>query len=124
MSNKAVVIGEFEGILADLTAEGKGYWNVSEDKANNTLFCAYVRGKESGNRRIDFSDIIWNHDVQPIAETLRRLGIKEFTISSAASNLFANLVEFKKFGVVLADAVMVNNFSGDHKMPALLLKVE
>ena len=52
MSNKAVVIGEFEGILAELTAEGKGYWNVSEDKANNTLFCAYVSGKESGNSRI------------------------------------------------------------------------
>lgn len=124
MSNNVVVIEEFEEILAELTASGKAYWNVSEDKVNRTLFCAYCKCKESGNQLIDFNEIIWDYDVKPIASTLRRFGIREFTISSAASNLFENLAAFKANGVKVKDTVYVNNFSGERKVPAILMKVE
>ena len=124
MSKKALVIEEFEGILAELTANGKSYWDANPEKVNSQLFGAYCRDRDSGNSRINITDTIWSEEIQPIVETMRRLDIKEFTISSTSSSLFQNLLDFKKFGVVIADTILVNNVSGDRKIPALLMRVE
>ncbi|MBQ7153949.1 MAG: hypothetical protein IJR85_00110 [Synergistaceae bacterium] len=51
MKNEALVIGEFEEILS-----GHREFNKAVD--NWTMFKAYQQGKESGNARLDFNDII------------------------------------------------------------------
>ena len=80
MTNNAAVIEEYEAILARLTENGKDYWEVSSKEANRTMFYAYSIMKETGNIRLDFNEVIWDYDIQPIADTFRRNGVKEFTI--------------------------------------------
>ena len=74
-------IAAFENAIAnrvkDIRAEG----------INATAFWAYRRSMESGNDLIDFSEVIWDDDVEPIAETFKQEGIEEFTISSTFSGI-------------------------------------
>ena len=74
-------ITTFENAIAnrvkDIRAEG----------INATAFWAYRRSQDNGNDLIDFSEVIWDEDVEPIAETFKKEGIDEFTISSTFSSL-------------------------------------
>ena len=72
MSNTLVAIEEYEGILARLKSEGKPYWCVKSEDANRTMFGAYCNSKEVGQSLIDFNDVIWDADIKPIAETMRK----------------------------------------------------
>ncbi|MCI6729973.1 MAG: hypothetical protein MR473_07310 [Clostridiales bacterium] len=95
-------ITAFENAIAnrvkDIRAEG----------INATAFWAYRRSIESGNDLIDFSEVIWDEDVEPIAETFRQNGITEFTISSTFSGLIATLSAFDKQGFKMAGITEVN----------------
>ena len=95
-------IAAFENAIAnrvkDIRAEG----------INATAFWAYRRSIESGNDLIDFSEVIWDEDVEPIAETFRQNGITEFTISSTFSGLIATLSAFDKQGFKMAGITEVN----------------
>ena len=95
-------ITAFENAIAnqvkDIRAEG----------INATAFWAYRRSMESGNDLIDFSEVIWDDDVEPIAETFKQEGIEEFTISSTFSGLIATLAAFDKSGYKMAGITEVN----------------
>lgn len=65
---------------------------------NPTLFWAYRNSIRSGNNQIDFSEVIWDHDINNIAKFLKENNIQEFTISSSFSNLVLTLAEFAKHG--------------------------
>lgn len=73
--------------------------NLKEEGINATLFWAYRHSMEAGNDLIDFDEVIWDYDIEEIAETLRAEGIKEFTISSTFSSLIPILAEFEKHGI-------------------------
>ena len=60
---------------------------------NGTLFWAYRTSKENGNELIDFNEVIWDYDIEEIAQTLKANGITEFTISSTFSSLIETLRE-------------------------------
>ena len=108
MSKSTVVIEEYEGIMAKLAAEGKPCWCVKDEDANRTMFKAYFDSKESGKERIDFSDVIWNTDVQPIADACRKFGITEFTISVRQGSLVDEILPaFQEFGVTIQRMVKV-----------------
>ena len=72
-------IAAFENAIAnqvkDIRAEG----------INANAFWAYRRSEDAGNDLIDFSEVIWDEDIDPIAETFQENGITEFTISSTFS---------------------------------------
>lgn len=95
-------IAAFENAIAnrvkDIRAEG----------INATAFWAYRRSMESGNDLIDFSEVIWDDDVEPIAETFKHEDIEEFTISSTFSGLIATLAAFDKSGYKMAGITEVN----------------
>ena len=122
MSNKGVVIEEFEEILS-----GKREFDAERD--NRTMLEAYRQGKESGNARLDLNDVIWDKDIRPIAEIVRRTGIKEFTISCATFSLIRILAEFEELGIKVAGIIKVNSRfhvwnSEEHEViPAFLMKV-
>jgi len=82
-----VYIENYERILERLISKGKMFWQVSEDEANRTLFNAYCNSKGDNLEMLDFGDVIWDTDVQPIAETLRGADIKKFTISVSQMNI-------------------------------------
>jgi len=84
--------------IKDIRAEG----------INATAFWAYRRSKEHGNDLIDFAEVIWESDVEPITDTFKKEGIDEFTISSTLSGLVAILALFEKHGYRMAGITEVN----------------
>jgi len=83
--------------ISDLSAEG----------INPTAFWAYRKSCEAGNDMIDFGEVIWQTDVAGIAETFKREGITEFTISSTFSNLIDTLAAFEAYGFKMAGLTTV-----------------
>ena len=45
--------------------------SLEELGINATLFWAYRTSKETGNELIDFNEVIWDYDIEEIAQTLR-----------------------------------------------------
>lgn len=76
--------------------------NLKDYGINHTLFWAYRNSITAGNDRIDFSETIWDSDIEEITETLKGNGISEFTISSTFSSLIPILAEFAKHGFQMA----------------------
>ncbi len=74
---------------------------------NPTLFWAYQVAKDTSNDEIDFSEVIWDYDIEPIAQQLREEGIKSFTISSTFSSLIETLAAFEKQGFRMAGLTRV-----------------
>ena len=50
--------------------------SLKELGINGTLFWAYRTSKETGNELIDFNEVIWDYDIEEIAQTLRANDIK------------------------------------------------
>lgn len=86
----------FERAIAEQAASLKD-WDI-----NPTLFWAYRNSITAGNGQIDFSETIWDSDIEEITKTLKENGISEFTISSTFSSLIPTLEEFAKHGFQMA----------------------
>lgn len=72
--------------------------NLKDYGINATLFWAYRESIEAGNEQINFSEVIWDKDIDDISKTLLNNEIYEFTISSTFSSLIPTLAEFEKHG--------------------------
>ncbi|MBQ7220694.1 MAG: hypothetical protein IJS28_06930 [Synergistaceae bacterium] len=124
-------IQEYEDIAARLSSEGKPYWGFKDGEANCTMLKAYFNSKETGKASLDFNDTIWDTDIQPIAEAVRRFGISEFTISVRQTNLIDLLAAFQELGITVAGVVKVETNrqaplgQEEHEvLDALLMKVQ
>ena len=87
---------------------------------------AYRNNEAAGNARLDFNDVIWDEDIKAIAETMRKAGIKEFTISVPQGNLLNILAAFQELGVFVQGVVQVRTrYKSDEgkTIPALLMQV-
>ena len=82
--------------------------NLAEYGINYTAFWAYRKSIDAENDFIDFSEVIWDEDIDPIAETFRENDITEFTISSTFSGLIPTLAAFQKHGFKMTGIVEVN----------------
>ena len=72
--------------------------SLKDEGINSTMFWAYRMSKECGNELIDFSEVIWEKDIEEIIDACRENNIKEFTISNRMSGLIDILVAFEKLG--------------------------
>ena len=90
---------------------------------NETMSRAYEQTKNAGNERLDLNDVIADEEVRPIAETVRRLGIKEFTISAGSFGIIRTLAAFAELGIKTADIITINS-RFNQRIPAFLMKVE
>ena len=115
-------ITAFENVIADQVKDLKA------EGINPTTFWAYRTSCHNGNELIDFSEVIWDEDVEPIAETLRTNSITDFTISSTFSGLIATLAAFDKLGFKMAGITEVNANYTDWmtneraRVPAILMR--
>ena len=82
--------------------------DIRTEGINPTAFWAYRRSQKNGNDLIDFNEVIWDADVEHIAETFKKEGIDEFTISSTFSGLIATLAAFEKNGYRMDGITEVN----------------
>ena len=87
---------------------------VSDLGINRTLFWAYRDSKEAGNELIDFSDVIWDEEIEPITTFLKENGITEFTVSSTFSSLIPALAGFEKHGFKMAGLTKVRTRYKDY----------
>lgn len=116
-------IEAFENAIANQVKDLRGIG------INPTLFWAYRNSEEAENDRIDFSEVIWEEDIEAIAETFKQNDIREFTISSTFSSLINALADFEKHGFKMAGITEVNaNYTdwqtGKRKrVPAVLMKL-
>ena len=98
--------------------------SLEELGINATLFWAYRTSKETGN------EVIWDYDIEEIAQTLRANGITEFTISSTFSSLIETLAAFEKQGISMAGLTTVKARytdwkTGEHALiPAIKMTVK
>ena len=93
-----------ENKVKDLRAEG----------INPTLFWAYRESIEAGNEKINFSECIWEQEIEDIANCLKENGILEFTISSTFSSLIPALAGFEKHGFKIAGLTKVRTRYKDY----------
>lgn len=82
--------------------------SLSDYGINETMFWAYQKSMEAENALINFYEVIWDEDVEPIDATFRQNGITEFTISSTSSSLIATLAAFEKQDFRVAGLTQVN----------------
>ena len=95
---------------------------------NPTMYWAYRKSCDAENDILDFNDVIWEHDIQPIVDTCNKVGITEFTISSNFTGLLKTMYELSKrgFNVVCTTEVRANymDFEKQDKaiVPAVLIR--
>lgn len=81
---------------------------LSDTGINHTIFWAYRECEETGNELINFSEVIWDKDVEAIIKTCNENEITEFTISSNFSGLITTLAAFEKLGCRMNGLTEVN----------------
>jgi len=102
---------------------------------NPTFGAAYFYSRTAGNRLINFSEVIWDRDIDEIIANCRRYGIKDFTISSTFSGLLETIAEFEKRGCHMVRLIEINSNIDDWKaglegiqkkevIPALLMRID
>lgn len=92
----------FERAIAE-KAENLKDWGI-----NGTAFWAYRKSIDADNDLIDFSEVIWDEDIDAIVQTFTDNGITEFTISSTFSSLIPTLAAFDKHGFKMEGITEVN----------------
>ena len=103
--------------------------NFKEAGINRTMYWAYENSREAGNDTIDFSEVIWDADNEPIVNACRAYGIDHITISSTFSGLIATLAEFEKLGCKVDGLTKVKSSYSDWQtgekqiLPAILVSI-
>ena len=92
----------FERAIAEQAGSLKD-WGI-----NGTAFWAYRKSIDAGNDLIDFSEVIWDDDIDAIVQAFTDSGITEFTISSTFSGLIKTLVGFENAGYKMTGTTKVN----------------
>ena len=102
-------------------AATKGNEFFRENNLNTTLYWAYRKSKQNGNEFIDFQEVIWDEDIEPIANFLKAEGINKFTISSLAA---FEKQGFHMNGLTKVTADYTDFATGKPKIiPAILMKL-
>ena len=109
------------------------YSKQMADYAVNFIEClCHTKGTWAGKpfELIDFNEVIWDYDIEEIAQTLRANDITEFTISSTFSSLIETLAAFEKQGISMAGLTTVKARytdwkTGEHALiPAIKMTVK
>ena len=99
-------------------------------KAKYEVLAGYSDLKRTKNDLLDFNDNIWESDMDGVTAEIRRIGIKEFTVSSSGTRLLEMLADFEKRGIRVVGFRNIKsgwrNFETDEEetKPAILMKVE
>ena len=93
------------------------------------IWAMYKNSQDNKNQYIDFSDAIWDNEVEQIIKTLKDNGIEYFTFSSTWSSAVKIAWLFKQNGCSLEGLIEINENIDDFetrkikKTPAYLFKL-
>ena len=101
-----------------ITAEERDAAREAAKKAENQIdekgdiackiWRAYEKSRDNENEILDFDDIIWDRDVEALADCMKENGIKAFTYSCRATDAVETLWLFKEAGCTIGEMVEVN----------------
>ena len=101
----------------------------TEDRCFQKIWAMYKNSQDNKNQYIDFSDAIWDNEVEQIIKTLKDNGIEYFTFSSTWSSAVKIAWLFKQNGCSLEGLIEINENIDDFetgkmkKTPAYLFKL-
>lgn len=93
------------------------------------FFWNYVNSMDAHNDRIDFDNVIWDHNVELFVSELKKVDINEFTFSSTSDNAIEIAWLLQKYGCTLKGIVEINNqypyreYDENGKIHALLFTI-
>lgn len=93
------------------------------------FFWNYVNSMDVHNDRIDFDNVIWDHNVELFVSELKKVDINEFTFSSTSDNAIEIAWLLQKHGCTLKGVVEINNqypyreYDENGKIHALLFTI-
>jgi hypothetical protein len=102
-------------IIEILDKAAKNGTRFKDIDINPTFEAAYFYSIDAENELINFAEVIWDYDIDPILENCQRLGISEFTISSTFSGLIETIAELQKRGCTLDGLTEINSRYSDWK---------
>ncbi len=103
--------------------------SLKEMGINPTFYWVYHKTKEIGNEELDFHEVIWDYDIEPIVTACKEYGIERFTISSRMSGIIETINEFVKLGCSIEGITEVNapykNWETNdyERLPAIIIKL-
>lgn len=106
--------------------------SFEETKINPTMFRAYTKSLKLDYDLINFEDVIWENDVEPIVNSCRELNITMITITCEQSSMIKILSLFDKLGCkILGMTELKTQYydwdKDDNKIPkyepALIIKI-
>lgn len=96
---------------------------------NTTIRGAIERNKITKNSTIDFCEVIWDYDIEPIINFCKTEEIPHITISSTFSSLITTLAAFEKQGCEIGGLTEVSSENKDwetgslKRVPAIIVKI-
>ena len=85
----------------------------TEIDINILLGQAYLYSFETDNELPNFSEVVWQNQIEEILADCKRYGITEFTISSTFSSLINVVARFEELGAKLDGLVKINSIHRD-----------
>ena len=80
----------------------------TEEKCFQKIWAMYKNSQDNKNQYIDFSDAIWDNEVEQIIKTLKDNGIEYFTFSSTWSSAVKIAWRFQQNGCSLEGLIEIN----------------
>ncbi len=108
-------IEEFDKILAGVSKPDK--------YTNYALFGAYEASISVCNKYLNFQQIIFDEDIEPIVNTCKKNGIREFTISYEKIGLLKTLEAFENLGCKITGFTKAPRYPDAKPIRALKLQV-
>ena len=99
-------------------------------KANYEVLSSYSNLRCTKNELLDFAGNIWERNMDAVVAEIRRIGLKEFTVSESGTRLLEMLADFEKRGIRVAGFRNIKTGWRDletdeeETKPAILMKVE
>lgn len=93
---------------------------------NCTIFTAYKHSKRYKQELLNFDEVIWEKDIEPIIEFCKENGIEEITISSTFSGILETLDIMAEYGCEIICLTKVNYIDWHDevtKIPALKIRM-
>ena len=93
---------------------------------NYTIYNAYRNSKRHKQELLDFTDCIWDKDIEPIIQFCKENEIEEITISSTFSGLLETLERFSELGCEMIGLTKVNYVEWEDsikKIPAMKIRI-
>lgn len=115
--------------MKEITVFEEALANKNQDKKiNPNLLYSYKSSKKANLEYIDFQDVIWDAEIEPIVSECKKQGIEYITISSCFSHLLSTVNLFISAGCTLVGLINITDmyapsYSDVKTKPALLIKL-